>query len=105
MIRVVQMSLTFTPTNDRQQILILLFISKLPNTVKLEVVMPSDDVFVLWNIPLELSAGPSSAKLNSSTSQKSFVLFTAQCMVALTSTGEYTNSSPSPGLTKKNSIY
>ena len=88
MIRVVQMPLTFTPTNDRQQILILLFISKLPNTVKLEVVTPSDDVFVLWNIPLELSAGPSSAKLNLSTPQYRFVLFTAQCMVCLLYTSD-----------------
>ena len=44
-------------------------------------------------------------RFNSSTFHTRFVLFTAQCMVALTSTGEYTNSLPSPGLIRKNSLW
>ena len=105
MISVVQTFLAFTPTNDRQQISILLF-SILPNTITLDAVMfAEDEILFCWNIPLARSAClvNSVSKFISSMTHIRFVLFTAQCMVALTSTGEYTKSSPSPGLTKKSS--
>ena len=41
----------------RQQMLTLVFIDSLPNTVIFDVIMPLDDVYVLMNIPREVRSG------------------------------------------------
>ena len=87
---------------DTQQMDVLLFNVIFPYTVRMEP-MPSEAVSVITNIiplALNIASVPPGMNKTLSTVHNRIVSLTTQCSVAFTCIGEYTNSLPSPGLTK-----